>query len=120
MRFAVPVASLVLGAVCACSQKPPPDRVRVSGQVEATDVQLAAQVGGRLLELHVAEGDRVKAGDVVAQLDVSDATDVQVSDGYVTVRAIAMRVRARAGVEFEHALLAQAHNNEAASRQFSL
>ena len=74
MKFAVPVASLVLGAACACAQKPPPDRVRVSGQVEATDVQLAAQVGGRLLELRVAEGDRVKAGDVVAQLDVSDAT----------------------------------------------
>src|SRR5436305_1792860 len=48
------------------------DRVRVSGQVEATDVQIAPQVGGRLLELHVIEGDRVKAGDLVARLDVAD------------------------------------------------
>lgn len=58
---------------CACAQKPPADRVRVSGQVEATDVQVAAQVGGRLLELRVAEGDRIKAGDVVARLDTADA-----------------------------------------------
>ena len=58
---------------CGCAQKPPADRVRVSGQVEATDVQVAAPVGGRLLELRVAEGDRVAAGAIVAQLDTADA-----------------------------------------------
>jgi HlyD family secretion protein len=63
-----------LGAlVCACSQTPPADRVRVSGQIEATDVQVSSQVGGRLLELHVGEGDRVKAGDLIARLDAADA-----------------------------------------------
>jgi HlyD family secretion protein len=36
-------------------------------------VQVAAPVGGRLLELRVAEGDRVKAGDLVARLDTADA-----------------------------------------------
>jgi HlyD family secretion protein len=70
-----PCATLfvVLGLTIACAPKPPADRVRVSGQVEATDVQVAAPVGGRLLELRVAEGDRVKAGDLVARLDTSDA-----------------------------------------------
>jgi HlyD family secretion protein len=57
----------------ACAQKPAADHVRVSGQVEATDVQVAAQVGGRLIELRVEEGDRVKAGDLVARLDATDA-----------------------------------------------
>ena len=69
--------SLILGAAIAfsvsCAPKPPADRVRVSGQVEATEVQVAAPVGGRLLQLRVAEGDRVKVGDVVAQLDTVDA-----------------------------------------------
>jgi HlyD family secretion protein len=65
------VALVVLAA--ACREKPPADRVRVSGQVEATDVQVAAQVGGRLLELRVTEGDRVNAGDLVARLDTADA-----------------------------------------------
>jgi membrane fusion protein YbhG len=59
--------------VCACGVKPPADRVRVSGQVEATDVQVAAQVGGRLLELRVTEGDRVAAGQGIARLDTADA-----------------------------------------------
>jgi HlyD family secretion protein len=70
-------APLVLAGVVflhgACAQKPPADRVRVSGQVEATDVQVAAQVGGRLIELRVEEGDRVNAGDLVARLDATDA-----------------------------------------------
>ena len=65
--------AVAVGCACACAPKPPADRVRVSGQVEATDVQVAAQVGGRLLELRVAEGDRLKAGDVVARLDTADA-----------------------------------------------
>ena len=60
-------------AAAACAQKPPADHVRVSGQVEATDVQVAGTVGGRLLELRVAEGDRVASGAVVAQLDTADA-----------------------------------------------
>jgi HlyD family secretion protein len=64
-------AALVLAS--ACARKTPADRVRVSGQVEATDVRVAAQVGGRVLELHVGEGDRVHAGDVVARLDSRDA-----------------------------------------------
>jgi HlyD family secretion protein len=60
-------------AAPACTPQPPADRVRVAGQIEATDVQVAAQVGGRVLELRVAEGDRVKAGDLVARLDATDA-----------------------------------------------
>ena len=64
-------AALALAA--ACAKKPPADRVRVSGQVEATDVQVAGQVGGRLLDLRVVEGDRVKSGDTIAQVDTADA-----------------------------------------------
>ena len=67
------LAALASAAVCACGGKPPADRVRASGQVEATDVQVAAEVGGRLLELRVSEGDRVAAGQVIARLDTADA-----------------------------------------------
>ena len=63
-------ALLVTGA---CRSKPPADRVRVSGQIEATDVQVAAPVGGRLLALRVVEGGRVAAGDLIASLDTADA-----------------------------------------------
>jgi multidrug resistance efflux pump len=57
----------------ACRTPPPSDRVRASGQVEATDVQISAQVPGRLLELSVKEGQRVAAGEAVARLDSADA-----------------------------------------------
>ena len=34
-------------------------------------MQVAAEVGGRLIELKVAEGDRVSAGDLIARLDTT-------------------------------------------------
>lgn len=66
-------AILLTAATLSCAQKPPADRIRASGQVEATEVQVAVPVGGRILELNVSEGDRVKAGDVLARLDTADA-----------------------------------------------
>jgi len=63
----------VLVAGTSCAKKAPADSVRVSGYVEATEVQVSAEVGGRLLDLKVAEGDRVTAGAVIAQIDTADA-----------------------------------------------
>ena len=45
---------------------------RASGYVEATEVRVAAEVGGRVLEVAVEEGDRVEAGALIARLDTSD------------------------------------------------
>ena len=45
---------------------------RVSGQVEATEVQVASEVGGRIIEMPIAEGDRLEQGDLVARLDTRD------------------------------------------------
>jgi HlyD family secretion protein len=63
---------MLLVATAACREKPPADRVRVSGQVEATDVQVSSQVAGRLLERKAGEGDRVEKDAVVAVLDTAD------------------------------------------------
>jgi membrane fusion protein YbhG len=62
----------VLGIAAGCGNKTPENRVRVSGHVEADDVQIAPEVGGRVLELRVAEGDRVNKGDLIAHLDTKD------------------------------------------------
>ena len=70
--MSVVVIALIGALAGACAPALPADRVRASGHVEATDVQLGAPVGGRLLELRVAEGDRVVAGDLVARLDTGD------------------------------------------------
>jgi HlyD family secretion protein len=45
---------------------------RASGYVEATEVRVAPEVGGRVLEVNVSEGDTVAAGTAVARLDTSD------------------------------------------------
>ncbi len=58
---------LVLSA--ACSPDPPSNEIRASGHVEATEVRLAPEVGGRIVLLPVNEGDRVEVGTVILRLD---------------------------------------------------
>jgi len=65
------VAGGMLAAACHRAPDVPP--TRASGYVEATDVRVAPEVGGRLLDVAVAEGDRVAAGDVIARIDTADA-----------------------------------------------
>jgi HlyD family secretion protein len=45
---------------------------RASGYVEATEVRVAAEVGGRVLEVAVEEGQRVEAAAVIARIDTAD------------------------------------------------
>lgn len=56
----------------ACRDRVATGSARVSGQVEATEVQVAPEVGGRVLEIPVAEGNRTKKGDLIARLDTRD------------------------------------------------
>jgi HlyD family secretion protein len=62
----------LIAVAVACREPEPSNEIRVSGHVEATEVQVAADVGGRLIELRVAEGDRVAAGDLIGRLDATD------------------------------------------------
>lgn len=48
------------------------DILRVSGNIEATDVQLSFKLPGRLEKRLVSEGDAVTKGQLVAQLDNDD------------------------------------------------
>ena len=64
-----PLLILLLLVVAACRQEAPSNEIRASGHVEATDVRLAPEVGGRILLLAVKEGDRVEAGAVILRLD---------------------------------------------------
>jgi HlyD family secretion protein len=45
--------------------------------VEATEVRVSAEVGGRVIEIPIDEGRRVGAGDVIARLDTAD-TDLAI------------------------------------------
>jgi HlyD family secretion protein len=75
------VRLLVIGVVLAggalsaarCRGGGDADGPRASGYVEATEVRLAPEVGGRIVEVAVREGDRIEAGALVARLDDTDA-----------------------------------------------
>jgi HlyD family secretion protein len=66
------MAGLSLTMFAACSSEAPTTDVRASGHVEADEVRLAPEVGGRIVELLVKEGDSVSPGAVVLRLDSRD------------------------------------------------
>jgi len=69
LTLAVTTAAVLLSA---CGAGGNGRAIHASGHIEATEVRLAAKLGGRLLELPHREGDAVKAGDVVARFDSVD------------------------------------------------
>ncbi|HEY3348929.1 MAG TPA: efflux RND transporter periplasmic adaptor subunit [Thermoanaerobaculia bacterium] len=73
MRRTARSAALVLAALAsACGKGGDPNVVVLSGRLEAPMVDLAPKVAGRVVEVKVREGDRVKAGDLVARLDLGE------------------------------------------------
>jgi HlyD family secretion protein len=69
------IVVMLLGAAhaaTACRGNGSATTPRASGYVEATEVRVSPEVGGRIVELKVAEGDRVEVGALVARLDTSD------------------------------------------------
>jgi HlyD family secretion protein len=69
-----PGAVLLAAAVLAsgCRKGGDPNVVTLSGRLEAPMVDLAPKVAGRVVEVKVREGDRVKAGDLIARLDLGE------------------------------------------------
>jgi HlyD family secretion protein len=63
---------VLLVSLAACRGAGDAPATRASGYVEATEVRVAGEVGGRLLDVKVAEGDRVTDGDVIARIDTAD------------------------------------------------
>ena len=45
-----------------------------NGRLEAMDVDVAAHAAGRLLQVDVREGDRVRAGQILARMDAAALT----------------------------------------------
>jgi HlyD family secretion protein len=76
--FSVPMALVAALVTAGCSDPPPANTMTVSGHVEATEVLIAPEVAGRILEIRVAEGDRVAAQDVLVRLDTRD-TELQIA-----------------------------------------
>jgi HlyD family secretion protein len=48
---------------------PPASSIKVTGSIEATQVEVSAKIAGRITALLVGEGDRVTAGQLLVRLD---------------------------------------------------
>ena len=75
MTTRLSIAAPVLLIVCmaaGCGRGSGTEPPRASGYVEATEVGVSAEVGGRVIEMKAIEGARVAAGDVIARLDTAD------------------------------------------------
>jgi HlyD family secretion protein len=83
----------LIAAAVGCQPPEPSNTVRVSGHVEATEVRVASDVGGRLIELRVMEGDRVAADDLIGRLDATD-TELQIARARAERAAAEAQLRA--------------------------
>ncbi len=61
------IISLALLSACGSAEATGP--IQASGFIEAEEVAIAPELGGRVVELSVEEGDEVEAGQVLARLD---------------------------------------------------
>ena len=114
MRGAILLRSLplavVLASACAGTADGPP---RASGYVEATEVRVAAEVGGRLIEVAADEGRKVNAGDVLARLDTADLDIARRRAAADRDAALAQLRLARAGARAEDVRQARAQAESA-------
>ena len=84
--------------------------VQTTGTIAAVQVQLGFRVAGRIADVSVSEGDRVRAGQVVATLETQDL-DVMVESARAAVAsarasvAQALATRNRNRLEVERCLL---------------
>ena len=74
MRVSITVTTVTAAALAlsGCQRGPVDDRIHLNGRVEAALVDVAPRIQGRVLEVLVREGDRVKAGDLLVRLDLAE------------------------------------------------
>lgn len=68
----IALAALLPLALTGCRRGPVDDRLHLNGRVEAALVDVAPRIQGRVLDVLVREGDRVKAGDLLVRLDLAE------------------------------------------------
>ena len=67
--FALSIASLLAPGASAQDKKPVSEEVVIEGRLESTVTEVLPRVSGRISAVHVREGDEVKKGTVLAELE---------------------------------------------------
>jgi membrane fusion protein YbhG len=107
------VVAIASVTASACRGRGAEGPIRASGYVEATEVRVAPEVGGRILELRIDEGDRVAAGAIIVRLDTRD-TDIALQQAEAErAQAVAQLKLLQAGARPEEIRQARAQADSA-------
>jgi multidrug resistance efflux pump len=82
--------------------------LRVTGQIEAVTIAAGSRVGGRVSEVLVAEGDRVKQGEVLVRLESAEAEAMVAAAEGRLAQAQALLAKLEAGARPEEIRQAEA------------
>ena len=94
--FALLLVAALAAAGCSSNAG---SAIQASGQIEAKQVSVSAELSGRVAQVLVAEGDSVKSGDVLLRLDDSQFTSQQQAAQAALDAAQANQQAAQAGLD---------------------
>jgi HlyD family secretion protein len=108
------VAALIVWRRAATTATPA-DIIALSGRIEADEAAVAPKLAGRILDVHVREGDTVKAGDVIAVLadEQVRAREAQAAAALSQAEARGKAARNQIDVLQEQLRQAQLHTEQA-------
>jgi HlyD family secretion protein len=86
------IALAMLTALAGCRDKADDGTIHLNGRIEAPTVDLGPKVPGRVVEVLVREGDRVKAGALLVRLDLGE-TSIAVEREQAGVRSAEARAQ---------------------------
>lgn len=117
VRIAVVViAVMAIGAYFLLRPRSDGSALAASGTVEATEAALGFQAAGRIAEIRVNEGDRVKAGDTLAILDRTELDARQAQARAQAAAAEAALSELERGARSEELVQAREADSAAAAR----
>jgi len=106
MRATTILIPLVLLATLSCGNKNDADSIKLSGNIEITEVNVAFKIAGKLAERRVDEGDPVKAGMVVARLDAEQLEGARSRERAAVEAAESQLTQLRTAIEYQRSTLA--------------
>jgi HlyD family secretion protein len=88
-----------------------------SGTIEGEEIAIVAEIGGRIVRVHVGEGDMVEAGGVLVELDTRSLTSQLAQAEAAVAAAEANLAQVKAGAPPAQVLMARAARDQAIAEQ---
>jgi multidrug resistance efflux pump len=71
-RLILPLVIIGIAAAIWWTERPRPQTLTLTGTVDGNEVVVSSKIAGRIVSLAVEDGQRVKAGDLIATLDADE------------------------------------------------